>query len=210
MVALCAQNQSQRFQVARLEFELKGAPKETAEHLCYFCCLKLVGFKQDEAMVSVRKKNVKATLAAFCALASYSSISTAALAADDLKLKKGISFVQDTDSGFPIEANKMDDCQLEPGKATVLFFGASGDLNTNRQAKRLVDLYKQNANKPVKFILIDVDHTTSDQARSLLKNHYKGYIPFQVILDKAGKVSWSSIGEVEGGVLNQQLDKVIQ
>ncbi len=140
---------------------------------------------------------------------SYAVFCNGAWAADDLKLKKGISFVQDTDSGFPIECQKLDDCTLEPGKATVLFFGASGDLNTNRQAKRLVDLYKQTSSKPVKFIVIDVDHTQNDQARSLLKNHYKGYIPFEVILDKSGKVSWSSIGEVESSILNQQIDKAL-
>ncbi len=144
-----------------------------------------------------------------CLGVGYVAFCSGALAADDLKLKKGISFVQDIDSGFPIECQKLDDCSLEPGKATVLFFGASGDLNTNRQAKRLVDLYKQTSTKPVKFIVIDVDHTQNDQARSLLKNHYKGYIPFEVILDKNGKVSWSSIGEVESSILNQQLDKAL-
>lgn len=137
------------------------------------------------------------------------SVPLPAGAADDLKLKKGISFVQDTDSGFPIEADHMDDYKLESGKATVLFFGASGDLNTNRQAKRLVDLYKQAAGKPVKFILIDVDHANDDQAKTLLRNHYKGYIPFEVILDKSGKVSWSQIGEVENGTLSQQLDRAL-
>ena len=139
------------------------------------------------------------------------SLAGAGQAAEDLKLKKGISFVQDTDSGFPIEASRMDDFTLEPGKATVLFFGASGDLNTNRQAKRLVDLYKQVSSKPepVKFILIDVDHPSDDQAKSLLRNHYKGYIPFEVILDKSGKVVWSQIGEVETGSLAQQVDKAL-
>jgi hypothetical protein len=57
--------------------------------------------------------------------------------------------------------------------------------------------------------LIDVDHTNDDQAKSLLRNHYKGYIPFEVILDKGGKVVWSQIGEVETGVLAQQLDKAL-
>ena len=130
-------------------------------------------------------------------------------AAEDLHLKKGLSYCQDTDSGFPIEAQRMEDVDLEQGKASVIFFGASGDLNVNRQAKRLVDLYKQSGNKAVKFILVDVDHPASPQAKALIKNHYKGYIPFEVILDKSGKVSWSQIGEVETGVLNNQLDKAL-
>ena len=97
-------------------------------------------------------------------------------------------------------------------KAPLIFFGASGDLNVNRQAKRVVDLYKQTsqAAKPVKFILIDVDHPSGSAAKALIKNHYKGYIPFQVILDKAGKVAWSQIGEVETGTLSNQIDKVSQ
>jgi len=131
------------------------------------------------------------------------------LAADDLKLHKGISFNDDTDNGFPIDATRMEDMKLDPGKVTFIFYGASGDLNTNRQAKRLVDLYKQASNKAAKFLLIDVDHPINDEARTLIKNHYKGYIPFEVILDKNGKVAWSQIGEVEAGILNQQLDRAL-
>lgn len=162
-------------------------------------------FKTRQALLN----KCAGALALTLLLTATGMVGRGAEAAQDLKLKKGISFVQDTDSGFPIEADRMDDFKLEDGKATVLFFGASGDLNTNRQAKRLVDLYKQVATKPVKFILIDVDHTNDDQAKSLLRNHYKGYIPFEVILDKSGKVGWSQIGEVETGVLAQQLDKAL-
>lgn len=132
------------------------------------------------------------------------------MAAEDLHLKKGISFSQDTDTGFPIECQRMEDVELEQGKASFIFFGASGDLNVNRQAKRLVDLYKQAGNKPVKFILVDVDHPSTPSAKALIKNHYKGYIPFEVILDKSGKVTWSQIGEVDTGVLSSQLEKALQ
>ena len=134
---------------------------------------------------------------------------TGALAAEDLKLKKGVSFNDDSDNGFPIDGSHMDDMQLDPTKITFIFYGASGDLNTNRQAKRLVELYKQANGKAVKFIVIDVDHPINPQATALIKNHYKGYIPFQVILDKSAKVVWSQIGEVEGGVLSQQLDRAL-
>lgn len=134
---------------------------------------------------------------------------TTAIAAEDLRLKKGLSFTQDTESGFPIEASGMEDVVPEAGKAAVIFFGASGDLNVNRQAKRLIDLYKQASSKAVKFILIDVDHPVSEDARKLIKSHYKGYIPFEVILDKSGKVVWSQIGEVETAVMSSQLDKAL-
>lgn len=146
---------------------------------------------------------------ALALMALFITSTSQAPAAEDLHLKKGLSFSQDTDSGFPIEAQRMEDVDLEQGKASVIFFGASGDLNVNRQAKRLVDLYKQASGKAVKFILVDVDHPSSPQAKALIKNHYKGYIPFEVILDKSGKVVWSQIGEVETGVLSTQLDKAL-
>ncbi|MBU6450816.1 MAG: hypothetical protein KGS72_03490 [Cyanobacteria bacterium REEB67] len=151
------------------------------------------------------------TLALLAAALILTTLQTGpqAQAADDLKLKKGISFNDDTDSGFPIDATHMDDMQLDPGKISFIFYGASGDLNTNRQAKRLVDLYKQSNGKAVKFFLIDVDHPINAQATALIKNHYKGYIPFEVILDKNGKVAWSQIGEVENGILNQQLERAL-
>jgi len=133
----------------------------------------------------------------------------AAGAAEDLKLRPGVSFTQDIDNGFPIVATDMDDTKIEAGKPALLFFGASGDLNTNRQAKRLVDLYRKGNAKEVKFIVIDVDHATADDAKKLIKTYYQGYIPCQVILDKSGKKAWSQIGEVEQNVVKAQLGKVL-
>jgi hypothetical protein len=151
----------------------------------------------------------KKLLAILVSLLTAAAVAGQVSAADDLKLKKGISFNDDADAGFPIDGTKMDDMQLDPNKVTFIFYGASGDLNTNRQAKRLVDLYKQSNGKAVKFILIDVDHPINAQATTLIKNHYKGYIPFEVILDKNSKVVWSQIGEVETGILNQQLERAL-
>ncbi len=139
---------------------------------------------------------------------AIASIVKPSLAAEDLELRKGVSFVQDIDSGFPIVANKFDDVSTENGKATLIFYGASGDLNTNRQAKRVVDLYKRVRTRPIKFILIDVDHPGSAQATELVKKHYKGYIPFQVILGPDEKVAWSQVGETETNVLETQINKV--
>jgi hypothetical protein len=131
------------------------------------------------------------------------------LAAEDLKLRAGISFTQDIDSGFPIVATDMDDCRINQGTAAFIFFGASGDLNTNRQAKRIVDLYKKIQSHSLKFILIDVDHPANDDARKLIKTYYKGYIPAQVIIDKSGKAAYNQIGEVELPVLKAQIEKHI-
>ncbi len=141
-------------------------------------------------------------------VALFSMIVSAAIAAENLRLKDGISFVQDTDNGFPIVGDKMDDASLEDNKPTLIFFGAAGDLNTNRQAKRLVDLYKKIQDK-VKVIVIDVDHPANASVVKLIKTYYKGYIPLNVVLDKTGKLSSSHSGEIDTGDLKSKVDRVL-
>ena len=156
-------------------------------------------------------KNRKTTIAysAFAfALLSISMIVSAAIAADNLKLKNGISFVQDTDNGFPIVGDNMDDATIKQGVPTLIFFGAAGDLNTNRQAKRLVDLYKKIQDR-VKVIVIDVDHPANAAVVKLIKTYYKGYIPLNVILDKSGKLSTTHSGEIDSGELKSKLERVM-
>ncbi len=128
------------------------------------------------------------------------------LAAENISLKRGISFNQDIDSGFPIVGQKMDDATIDPGKATFIFFGGSGDLNTNRQAKIVVGLYNKYAKEGVKFLLVDVDKTNKTPAvTQLIKKYYKGYIPSQVILNADGNLVDSKIGEVTEGALARPL-----
>lgn len=131
------------------------------------------------------------------------------IAAENLRLRQGLSYVSDADKGFPIIAEKMEDAIPEAGKATYIFFGASGDLNTNRQAKRVVDLYKRFKASNIKFIVVDVDHAASPEAKKLIKTYYQGYIPAQVLLDKSGSTSWSHTGEVAPGELASKVEKVI-
>jgi len=130
-------------------------------------------------------------------------------AAEDLKLRPGVSFTQDLDSGFPIVGKDMDDCKIPPGSAAIIFFGASGDLNTNRQAKRFVDLYRKINSKNLKYVVIDVDHPANDDAKALVKTYYRGYIPSEVLIDKSGKVAWNHDGECELSVVKSQVDKVV-
>lgn len=145
-----------------------------------------------------------------CSLIGATVFGAAAVdAADDLKLRPGVSFTQDLDSGFPIVGKEMDDCKIPSGVAAIIFFGASGDLNTNRQAKRFVDLYRKSNSKELKFIVIDVDHASGDDAKSLVKTYYRGYIPSEVLLDKTGKVVWNHDGECELSVVKAQVDKVV-
>lgn len=122
-------------------------------------------------------------------------------------MKEGISFTHDMDRSFPIVGDKMEDTALEPNRATLIFFGAIGDLNTNRQARRLVDIYKKYKDSDLKFIIIDVDHLRGEAAQQLVKKYYEGYIPGQVLLDKNGVKVWSHIGEVEANTVAQKIDK---
>lgn len=131
-------------------------------------------------------------------------------AAEDLKLKEGISFSQDLDNGFPIEAERLDDCAPGIGRPTFIFFGAAGDLNTNRQAKRIVDLYRKNRSTALKFLILDVDHAQSPECKKLLKEYYRGYIPFQVLLNKSGEKTWSQTGEVDNRLMQLQVDKLLE
>lgn len=100
----------------------------------------------------------------------------------------------------------MDDASIEPGKPTFIFFGGSGDLNTNRQAKIVVGLYNKYAKEGVKFLLVDVDKTNkSATVTQLIKKYYKGYIPSQVILNADGSIVDSKIGEAAEGLLSKPL-----
>ncbi|MBZ0187189.1 MAG: hypothetical protein K8F91_13155 [Candidatus Obscuribacterales bacterium] len=147
-------------------------------------------------MSSVRHYRSRSLTAMLAGLALSLPLLTDAHAAENLALRKGISFVQDIDAGFPIEAEKMDDTKVEPGKPTFIFFGARGDLNTSRQAKRVVGIYNRFAKQAVKFIIIDVDNPPNEDATALLKAHYKGYIPCQVVLNSQGRPTWNKVGEV--------------
>jgi hypothetical protein len=157
------------------------------------------------------KRNSRMRIALFSlaiGLALPTIIVSGAIAAENLRLKDGISFVQDTDNGFPIVGDKMDDATIDQNKPTLIFFGAAGDLNTNRQAKRLVDLYKKIQDK-IKVIVIDVDHPANSNVLKLIKSYYKGYIPLNVVLDKDGKVSSSHSGEIDTGDLKSKIDRVL-
>ncbi len=126
-----------------------------------------------------------------------------------MRLLEGISFVQDVDNGFPIVAEKFDDDTIDAGTQAFIFFGASADINTNRQAKRVIDLYNHFYKEDLKFILIDVDHPSKRGGIALMKRYYRGYIPFEIIINGRGEEEWSQIGEVESPLLRRRLERVL-
>jgi hypothetical protein len=148
-------------------------------------------------------------LALSCCLLTAALATSAAIAAEELRLRDGISFYQDIDVGFPIIADKMEDLKPEPGRPTFIFFGASGDLNTSRQARRVVDLYRQYKAAGMKFLIVDVDQFSNPATKDLLKKHYTGAIPCEVILSPEGAQLWSQIGEVDARVLQTKIDSAL-
>lgn len=114
-------------------------------------------------------------------------------AAENLRLASGVSYTSDIGNIFPIVGDKLDDFTVEPGRPALIFFGAPGDLNTNRQAKRVVQLYQKHRDD-TKFIIVNVDDPNSG-ARELIKSYYPGYVPAQLLIDRSGKKVWSQVGE---------------
>lgn len=137
------------------------------------------------------------------------STSIPSFSAENLKMRDGVSFVHDLDSGFPIIGDKLDDVSIATAHPTLVFFGACGDLNTNRQAKRIVDIYKKYHPLAVKFVVIDVDHPVNAEAKQLVKTYYQGYIPSELLFDKTGKQKWTHTGEIEQNALAVQVDKAL-
>jgi hypothetical protein len=145
----------------------------------------------------------------FYALVLASTITVAinvipGFSAENLKLAPGISYDSDLGNQFPITADKMEDMAIDSARPTLIFFGAVGDMNTNRQAKRLVELYKKESSK-TKFVVVNVDNPANGEARSLIRKHYPGYVPAQLLLDPSGKVVWSQVGEVSRRKLRGQI-----
>src|SRR5581483_7417413 len=88
--------------------------------------------RQSEAKAK-RDRNCKlrSALVLPILLMSFWAPSAPAAAAENLTLRKGISFVEDKDSGFPIIADKIDDATIGNGSPAFIFFAASGDLKNN-------------------------------------------------------------------------------
>ena len=118
-------------------------------------------------------------LAAALVAAHGAASSSTVGAADDLHLAPGLSFTDDSSDSFPIRGDHMEEGASRPGRATVMFFGASHCWNTNREAERLVALYPKYRGR-VSFIVVDVNHPSTSQ-RVLLDTYYRGSIPTLVI-----------------------------
>ena len=118
---------------------------------------------------------------------------SAAHGADHLALAPGLSFSDDSSDSFPIRGEHLGDAEVQPGRASVMFFGAAHCWNTNREAERLVTLYPKYQDR-VSFIIVDVNHPSPSQ-RGLLQSYYRGSIPTLVIRAPDGALLYSQAGE---------------
>jgi hypothetical protein len=121
---------------------------------------------------------------------------SAARGADHLSLAPGLSFLDDSSDSFPIRGDHLGDAEPQPGRPTVMFFGAAHCWNTNREAERLVALYPKYEDL-VSFIIVDVNHPSPSQ-RGLLDSYYRGSIPTLVVRAPDGALVYSRAGETAG------------
>ena len=129
------------------------------------------------------------------ALVALSGLTAASAAhgAEHLSLAPGLSFTDDSSDRFPIQGDHLDDAAVQPGHATVMFFGAAHCWNTNREAERLVALYPKYQDR-VRFIIVDVNRPSPSQ-RALLQTYYRGSIPTLVVVARDGALLYAEAGE---------------
>jgi len=94
------------------------------------------------------------------------------------------------------------------GPITSLIYGESC-FNSNRQAKRTVDLYEKYKGR-VNFVIVDLDIGRSAAQQELLKKFYPGSIPHVVLLDKFGNAIYNSAGEIGSDRVSALLDEALQ
>src|SRR5262245_12657929 len=138
---------------------------------------------------------IGARICSYVAVAALMSAS-AARGADHLALAPGLSFSDDSSDSFPIRGDHLGDAEPQPGRPTVMFFGAAHCWNTNREAERLVALYPKYQDR-VSFIIVDVNHPSPSQ-RGLLDTYYGGSIPTLVVRAPDGALVYSQAGETAG------------
>jgi hypothetical protein len=134
------------------------------------------------------------------ALASQASVGM-----DNLKLNQRLDYQSDSLDGPLITG---DDAQagLLPGKTNYVIIYGEGCFNSKRQARRTVELYNKYRNQ-VHFVVVDLDAKRSPEQQQIVKQIYKGYIPYVVVLDAGGKTLYNSDGEVDSGVIASIFEK---
>jgi hypothetical protein len=113
--------------------------------------------------------------------------------ASDLTLAPELSFTDDSSAAFPIRGRNLARGELAGDRPTAIFFGAAHCWNTNREAERLVQVYRKRGDA-VRFLVVDVEHPSPEQ-RALVKRFYSGSIPTIAVVDAQGNVVYDQAGE---------------
>ncbi len=153
-------------------------------------------------------KLYRAILASALIILTISSFGTGVFAASELKLNPNLNYSSDSNDGPLITGKNMKDGNINKGKPAYVIFYHRECYNSKRQAKKTVELYDK-YNGKVDFIVVDLDSPRSSEQSSLLKSHYKNYIPHITVFDKEGKVVHDKSGEVRNTQMSEILDGLL-
>jgi len=128
-------------------------------------------------------------------------------AGENLKLNPHLDYTSDSQDGPLITGDRMSEGTAAGRVNYVLIYG-EGCYNSKRQARRTVSLYEKYRGQ-VNFVIVDLDKGPSAEQREFVKQHYKGYIPHVVILDKTGKALHDASGEFEESEISALFDKAL-
>ena len=129
-------------------------------------------------------------------------------AADNLRLNSRLDYSSDSQDGPLITGAHLQDGAVS-GRPNYVIIYAEGCFNSKRQARRTVQLYEKYRGR-VNFVVVDLDQPRSPAQEEVVKNHYRGYIPHVVILDKSGVAAYDSSGEVEESKVTEIFDRLLK
>ena len=132
---------------------------------------------------------------------------TTSFAIDNLKLNSNLNYGSDSLDGALITGS---DAQsgFVAGKPNYVIIYGEGCFNSKRQARRTVELYNKYRSQ-VHFVVVDMDVPRSPEQQKLVKQYYKGYIPYVLVLDAHGTPLYNQSGEVESRVIEDIFQKAL-
>jgi len=126
-------------------------------------------------------------------------------AIDDLKLNSRLNYGSDSLDG-PLITGSDAQSGFVAGKPNYVIIYGEGCFNSKRQARRTVELYNKYRSQ-VHFVVVDMDVPRSPEQQKLVKQYYKGYIPYVLVLDAHGTPLYNQSGEVESRVIEDIFQK---
>jgi hypothetical protein len=128
-------------------------------------------------------------------------------AIDDLKLNSRLNYGSDSLDG-PLITGTDAQSGFVAGRPNYVIIYGEGCFNSKRQARRTVELYNKYRSQ-VHFVVVDLDVQRSPEQQQLVKQYYKGYIPYVLILDAHGTPLYNQSGEVESRVIEDIFQKAL-